>query len=121
MKNKLKGGIETIVATVIITGVVIALIVATVIPIAKDSDLKVEKQVEHETSEGDQGLQLKIWWVGWDGKEAHLQSCQTSKKKKSWTMGNSIPFCQPVIGEASQLSPINKFCCHLGSDTAFVI
>lgn len=62
-------------------------------PIANDSDLKVEKLVEHETSEGDQGLQLKIWWVGWDGKEAHLQSCQTSKKKKSWTMGNSIPFC----------------------------
>ncbi len=36
MKNKLKGGIESIIALVIIVGIVIALIIATVIPIARE-------------------------------------------------------------------------------------
>ena len=45
-------------------------------PIAKDSDLKAEKLIERETSEGDQDLQLKIWWVGWDGREhGELAAC----------------------------------------------
>ena len=38
MMNKLKGGIETIVATVIIVAIVVGLIVVTVIPLANQSE-----------------------------------------------------------------------------------
>lgn len=38
MKSKLKGGIESIIATVIIAGIVVALICVTVIPIANQGE-----------------------------------------------------------------------------------
>ena len=38
MMNKLKGGIETIIAIVIVTGLVVALIISAVIPTANSGD-----------------------------------------------------------------------------------
>ena len=38
MKKKLKGGLETVIATVIIVGLVAAILLTTVIPMAKSGD-----------------------------------------------------------------------------------
>ena len=38
MLNKLKGGLETIIAVVIVAGLVVALLVAVVIPMAQSGD-----------------------------------------------------------------------------------
>jgi len=37
MRNKLRGGVETIIATIILVGIVIALIIATVLPAANET------------------------------------------------------------------------------------
>ncbi len=36
MKNKLKGGIETIIAVVVLVGLVIALIIGAILPVAEE-------------------------------------------------------------------------------------
>lgn len=38
MKRKLKGGIETIIATIILAGLVIALIIAVILPMARETN-----------------------------------------------------------------------------------
>ncbi len=38
MRKKIRGGMETIIATVIIVGIVVALILSTVIPISNEGD-----------------------------------------------------------------------------------
>ena len=38
MKNKIKGGLETIIAIIIVTGIVVALIISAVIPTATSGD-----------------------------------------------------------------------------------
>lgn len=61
-------------------------------------------------------MPLKIWWVGWDGKRAHLQRRQTSKKKSPGKWGIAFTFVSRYWGSQS-VEPKNKLCCHLGSDT----
>lgn len=38
MKNKLRGGMETIIALVIVVGIVVALLISTVVPMSNQGD-----------------------------------------------------------------------------------
>lgn len=53
MGEKLKGGIESIIAVVILVGLVIALIIATVLPIAQEGKTIGEKGTDRLSELGD--------------------------------------------------------------------
>ena len=61
MKNKLKGGIETILAVVILTGIVIALIIAAVLPTVEGGN-DLAKTATNQLSD----LDIKI--QGWEAR-----------------------------------------------------
>lgn len=52
MKKQLKGGMETIIATVIIVGIVAALIISTVIPMSKEGDALIGKTTDTLVKQG---------------------------------------------------------------------